>query len=54
MGTVDQDILKNEYGVLQSGMFSTKLFTEFLQDLSKSFDQGQGISVDTLLMVFAI
>ena len=32
-------------------MLSPKLFTEFLQDISKSFDQGQGIPIDTLLIV---
>ena len=35
-------------------MLSPKLFTEFLQDISKSFDQGQGISVDTLLILFLL
>ena len=42
-------ILKSKFGVLQGGMLSPELFTEFLQDLSKSFDQGQGIPVDTLV-----
>ena len=37
------DILKSEFGVLQGGMLNPKLFTEFLQDISKSFDQGEGI-----------
>ena len=45
------EILKSEFGVLQGDMLSPKLFTEFLQDISKSFDQGQGIPVDTLLIV---
>ena len=36
------EILKSEFGVLQGGMLSPKLFTEFLQ-----FDQDQGIPVDT-------
>ena len=44
------DILKSEFGVLQGGMLSPKLFTEFLQDISASFDQDQGIPVDTLLI----
>ena len=35
-------------------MLSPKLFTEFLQDISKSFDQGQGIPVDTLLIVYLV
>ena len=35
-------------------MLSSKLFTEFLQDITKSFDQGQGIPVDTLLMVYLL
>ena len=48
------EILKSEFGVLQGGMLSTKLFTEFLQDLSKSFDQGEGIPVDTLLIVYLL
>ena len=39
------EILKSEFGVLQGGMLSPKLFTEFLQDISKSFDQGEGIPV---------
>ena len=47
-------ILKSEYGVLQGGMLSPKLFTEFLQDISKAFDQDNGIPVDTLLMVYLL
>ena len=35
-------------------MLSPKLFTEFLQDISASFDQDQGIPVDTLLMVYLL
>ena len=48
------EILKSEFGVLQGGMLSPKLFTEFIQDISKSFDQGQGIPVDTLLIVYLL
>ena len=48
------EILKSEFGVLQGGMLSLKLFTEFLQDISKSFDQGQGIPVDTLSVVYLL
>ena len=48
------DILKSEYGVLQGGMLSPKLFTEFLQDISATFDQDQIIPVDTLLMVYLL
>ena len=48
------DILKSEYGVLQGGMLSPKLFTEFLQDISATFDQDQGIPVDTLVMVYLL
>ena len=48
------DILKSEYGVLQGGMLSPKLFTEFLQDRSATFDQDQGIPVNTLLMVYLL
>ena len=47
-------ILKSEYAVLQGGMLSPKLFTEFLQDISATFDQDQGIPVDTLLMVYMV
>ena len=47
-------ILKSKFGVLQGGMLSPKLFTEFLQDISKSFDQGQGIPVDTLLIEYLL
>ena len=47
-----RDILKSKYGVLQGGKLSPKLFTEFLQDISATFDQDQGIPVDTLLMVY--
>ena len=36
------EILKSEFGVLQGGMLSPEIFTEFLQAISKSFDQGQG------------
>ena len=35
-------------------MLSPKLYTEFLQDISKTFDQGQGIPVDTLLIVYLL
>ena len=48
------DLLKSEFGVLQGGMLSPKLFTDFLQDISTSFDQDQGIPVDTLLMVYLL
>ena len=48
------DILKSEFRVLQGGMLSPKLFTEFLRDISASFDQDQGIAVDTLLMVYLL
>ena len=48
------DILKSEFGVLQGGMLSPKLFTEFLQDISAALDQDQGIAVDTLLMVYLV
>ena len=44
------EILKSESGVLLGGMLSPKLFTEFLKDISKSFDQSEGIPVDTLLL----
>ena len=43
MGFVHQRDIKNEFDVLQGGFLSSKLFTEFLQDISKSFDHGQGI-----------
>ena len=48
------EILKSEFGVLQGGTLSPKLFTEFLQDISKSFDQGQAILVDTLSIVYLL
>ena len=32
------DIFKSDFGILQGGMLSPKLFTEFLQDISASFD----------------
>ena len=48
------DIIKSKYVVLQGGMLSPKLFTEFLQDISATFDQDQGIPVDTLLMVYLL
>ena len=48
------EILKNEFGVLQGGILSPKLFTEFLQDIPKSFDQGEGIPVDILLIVYLL
>ena len=35
-------------------MLSPKLSTEFLQDISASFDQDQGIPLDTLLMVYLL
>ena len=48
------DTFKSEFGVLQGGILSPKLFTEFLQDISASFDQDQGIAVNTLLMVYLL
>ena len=48
------ELLKSEFGVLQGGMLSPKLFTDFLQDITASFDQDQGIAVDTLLMVYLL
>ena len=48
------EVLKSEFGVLQGGILSPKLFTEFLHDISKSFDHGQGIPVDTLLIVYLL
>ena len=48
------DILKSEFSVLQGGMLSPKLFTEFLQDISKSFDQNNGIPVDTLIFAYLL
>ena len=48
------EILKSEFGVLQGGMLSPKLLTGFLQDISKSFDQGEGIPVDTLIIVYLL
>ena len=35
-------------------MLSPKLFMEFLQDISATFDQDQGIPVDTSLMVYLL
>ena len=35
-------------------MLSPKLFTKFLQDISKSFDQGEGIHVYTLVFVYLL
>ena len=35
-------------------MLSPKLFTEFLQDISASFDQDQSSAVDTLLMIYLL
>ena len=48
------DILKSELVALQGGMLSPKLFTDFLQDISASFDQDQRIAVDTLLMIYLL
>ena len=48
------EILKSEFGVLQGDMLSPKLFAEFLQDLAKSFDQSQGIPLDTLVIVYLL
>ena len=45
MGFVHQRDNKIEFDVLQVGMLSPKLFTEFLQDISKSFNQGQVIPI---------
>ena len=48
------DIFKSEFVVLQGGILSPKLFTEFLQDIPASFDQDQGIPVGTSLMVYLL
>ena len=45
------EILKSEFGVLQGGILSPKLFTEFLQDISKSFDQVEGIIINCILVI---
>ena len=42
------DILKTKFGIQLGGMLSPKLFTDFLQDISASFDQDQGIPVSHL------
>ena len=53
MGFVHQRDIKKRIWC-PGGMLSPKLFTEFLQDISKSFDQGEGIPVDTLLIVYLL
>ena len=54
MGLEHQWHIKKRIWALQGGMLSPKLFTEVLQDISASFDQDQGIPVDTLLMVYLL
>ena len=44
------DILKSEFGVLQGGMLSHKLFTEFLQDLSASLLMVYLLFADELVL----
>ena len=44
---VKWDLSKRQLGALLGGMLSPKLLTE-------SFDQDQGIPVDTLLMVYLL
>ena len=43
-----------EETIKQNNITKRVVFTEFLQDISKSFDQGEGIPVDTLLIVYLL
>ncbi len=45
------DKIDSKYGVLQSGMMSPKLFSEFLTDIKHYLDKECGILVDDDILV---
>ncbi len=48
------DYIESEYGVLQGGMISPHLFTEFLYDLKEHLDKYSGIVVDDTLITYVL
>jgi hypothetical protein len=46
--------IASDYGVLQGGMLSPKLFTEFLTDLKQYLDQTCGIVVDKSILTYIL
>ncbi len=43
-----------EFGVLQGGLLSPKLFTEFLSDIDEYLDNSDGIDMDALLIAYIL
>jgi exonuclease III len=46
--------IDSEYGVLQGGMLSPKLFTEFLYDLQNYLHKESGVYIDTDLLTYIL
>ena len=40
------DHINSDFGVLQGGMISPKLFTEFLQDINEYLNKDNGITLN--------
>ena len=48
------DEIKSEFGVLQGGIISPKLFTEYLSDIGSYLDNSKGIVLGELLMYYLL
>ena len=48
------DYIESEYGVLQGGMISPHLFTEFLSDLKQHLDEYSGLVIDDTLITYVL
>ena len=48
------EVIDSEYGVLQGGMLSPKLFTEFLTDLKDYLEAKSGMVIDDTIMTYIL
>ena len=48
------EVIDSEYGVLQGGMLSPKLFTEFLTDLKDFLETKSGLVIDDTIMTYIL
>ena len=48
------DPIKSDFGVLQGGMISPKLFTEYLHDIGEYLDHPSGIVVYEILLYYLL